>query len=369
MRSSSHERSILSLALGYYRSGSSRFSQGHARPWSGKRRGCRHVGRFGVDGAAGNGGRLEEVGLPLLRHRLRRAGRLRGGKVVNVRGDEEAHNKGVICIKGTMLRALPELPGRLLTPKIREGNKFVNATWDQALDLVAKKFQEILKAHGPDALAFYGSGQLFIEESYTANKMFKAGLRTNNVNGNPRLCMASAAVGYVNVFGKDEPAGCYEDIDHADCFFLIGSNAFECHPPVFERIRRRRAVSPQTKLICVDPRRTRTAELSDIHLPVVPGTDMLLLNAMAQVICEQGWADRKFIAEHVNFNDEGKTVSFEEYARFLNAYRPEKVAGELGVSAEAIREVAYHFAKSPATMSLWTMGMNQSAKDRRSTKV
>jgi nitrate reductase NapA len=103
--------------------------------------------------------------------------------------------------------------------------------------------------------------------------------------------MASAAFGYVQTFGKDEPCGAYEDLDHADCFFLVGANPMECHPPVFERMLRRKRGRPETRIISVDPRRTPTAEHSDVHLQVIPGTDLLLLNAMAQVICAQGLHD------------------------------------------------------------------------------
>src|SRR6187551_936534 len=208
---------------------------------------------------------------------------MRAGLVTDVRGDELAHNAGVICVKGSMLRALPYVQGRLTTPMIRragKGSPLTPATWEEAMTLVASKFQEAITAAGPDSVAFYGSGQLFTEESYTANKLFKAGIRTNNVDGNPRLCMASAASGYIQVYGKDEPPGCYEDIDYADCFFVIGANPFECHPPLFERIQRRRRTRAGTKLIVVDPRRTATAAHADLNLAPVPGTDLLLLNAM-----------------------------------------------------------------------------------------
>lgn len=284
---------------------------------------------------------------------------MRNGQVVDIRGDELAHNQGVICVKGSMNRALPDLPGRLMTPKIRREGKLVDASWDEALSLVAEKFSSSISQHGPDSVAFYGSGQLFTEESYTANKLFKAGIRTNNVDGNPRLCMASAASGYVQVYGKDEPPGCYEDIDHADCLFVFGANPFECHPPLFERIQRRRRTHRETFLIVVDPRRTPTAERSDLHLAPVPGTDLLLLNAMAQVICEKKWFDRDFVAAHLNFKQDGKVVTFEAFQEFLEDYRPEKVEAELGISASVIREVAFKFARSKATTSLWTMGVNQ----------
>ncbi|MCI0461399.1 MAG: nitrate reductase [Gemmataceae bacterium] len=284
---------------------------------------------------------------------------MRDGRITDIRGDELAHNKGVICVKGSMLRSLPYVPGRLTTPKIRRDDKLVDATWDEAMSLVAQKFREAIQESGHDAVAFYGSGQLFIEESYTANKLFKAGIRTNNVDSNARLCMASAASGYVQVYGKDEPPGSYEDMDHADCFFLIGANPFECHPPLFERIQRRRRLHKDTHLICVDPRRTLTAQHADVHLAPVPGTDLLLLNAMAHVICKEGLLDKAFIDKHVRFSDGSKTVDLAAFEEFLEPYRPETVAAELGLAAREIRDAAFRFARSKATMSLWTMGINQ----------
>jgi len=284
---------------------------------------------------------------------------LRGGQISDIRGDELAHNRGVICVKGATLGSLPHIPGRLTSPKIRRDGKLVDASWEEAMGLVAQKFQEAIRESSPDAVAFYGSGQLYIEESYTANKLFKAGIRTNNVDSNARLCMASAAAGYTQVYGKDEPPGCYEDMDHADCFFLIGANMFECHPPLFERIQRRRRTHSGTTLICVDPRRTRTAEHADIHLAPVPGTDLLLLNALAQVICAEHLYDEAFLARQVRFSDGEKTVDFAAFQEFLQRYTPEAVESQLGIAAERIRATAFRFARSRATMSLWTMGINQ----------
>ena len=284
---------------------------------------------------------------------------MKDGRVVDVRGDELAHNKGVICIKGSMLPELTRIQGRLKSPKIRRAGKLVDASWDEAMGLVAATFSQCIDQFGPDSVAFYGSGQLFTEESYTANKLFKAGIRTNNVDGNPRLCMASAASGYISTFGKDEPPGCYADADHADCYFMMGANSYECHPPIFERIRQRKRANPNTVIVCVDPRRTKTAEHSDIHLAVIPGTDLLLLNSMAFVIFDDGLQDQNFIDKHVRFSNGERDVDQAAFQQFLQSYAPEKVEQELGVSAADIRRVAYLFAKSPATMSLWTMGINQ----------
>lgn len=284
---------------------------------------------------------------------------MREGLVTDVRGNEEAHNKGIICVKGATLPQLTRAPGRLLRPRIRKQGRLVEASWEEAMSLIAERFQSAIREHGPDSVAFYGSGQLLIEESYTANKLFKAGIRTNNVDGNPRLCMASAAAGYTQVFGKDEPCGSFADLDEATCFFIFGANPAECHPPIFERIRQRQKRHPQTEVLVVDPRRTRTAEVSTLHLPVIPGTDLLLLNAMAQVICQEGLIDQGFVQEHVRFSDGGQTIQLQDFRDFLADYTPEKVADRLGIAASTIREVAYRFARARATLSLWTMGANQ----------
>lgn len=268
----------------------------------------------------------------------------RNGKLVDVRGDELAHNRGRVCVKGSLCVEIPRLPGRLLRPRI--GGR--DASWDEAMSRVAAEF----KRHEPSAVAFYGSGQLYTEESYSANKLFKAGFRSNNVDGNPRLCMSSAAFGYIQTFGKDEPMGCYEDLDHATCFFVIGANLAECHPVLFERIKLR---LPKAKMIVVDPRRTGTAARADRFLQIVPGTDLLLLNAMCQVIVRDGLVDRAFVEEHCEF--EGG--DFENYRNFLEPYAPEKVCAVIGLSVAEVREAAHLFATSAATTSLWTMGMNQ----------
>ncbi len=280
-------------------------------------------------------------------------------KIIRVKGDPEAHNKGVICIKGSTLTELNELPNRLTTPKIKRNGKFEEASWEEAMSLVAEKFKTAIDENGPNSVAYYGSGQLYIEESYTANKLFKGGIGTNNVDGNPRLCMASAAVGYTQTFGKDEPPGCFEDIDHANLFFLFGANMYECHPPLWERITIRRKSNPSVKIISVDPRNTDSAQRSDKHLPVVPGTDLLLLNAMAYEIVNNELYDKNMVENHVSFSDGSKAVSFNDYVKFLQDYKPENVAEELGLTVAEIKEVAYQFATSGATMSLWTMGANQ----------
>ncbi|MDJ0867624.1 MAG: nitrate reductase [Myxococcota bacterium] len=285
---------------------------------------------------------------------------MREGRVVEVRGDEDAHNRGKVCVKGTLLPRLLEAQGRVLHPQIRENGSLRRASWDEAMTLVASRFRAAIDEAGPDAVGYYGSGQLFSEESYTANKLFKAGIGTNNVDGNPRLCMASAAVGYTKVFGKDEPPGAHEDVDHADVFFIIGANPAECHQPIFERILARRRMHPETTIVCVDPRRSLTADHSDIHLAPRPGSDLLLLWSMAHVMLHGGLVDRQFVDAHVSMlTAEGTPTDWDGLARFLEDYAPDRVTERLGIPSSRIVEVAHLFATRPATMSLWTMGMNQ----------
>ncbi len=281
-------------------------------------------------------------------------------QIAKIRGDQEASNKGIICIKGSLLANLYRDLPRLSSPQIRKNGQLVKATWKEAFDLIEEKFKAAIRESGPNSVAFYGSGQLETEASYTANKIFKAGIGTNNVDSNARLCMASAAVGYTQVFGKDEPLGSYTDLDHATCYFILGANIHEAHPPLFERIKQRKDNDPNIKVICVDPRLSETAEsLADIHIDLTPGTDMLLLNSMAYLIMKNNWADLNFIQEHISFNDGKEKVNLNDYLRFLEDYAPEKTAAEIGVSIDKIKEITYWFSKSSATTSLWTMGANQ----------
>ncbi|MCG8563782.1 MAG: molybdopterin-dependent oxidoreductase, partial [Desulfobacterales bacterium] len=209
---------------------------------------------------------------------------VKGEKVVRIKGDPNNHNKGFLCLKGALLVPVIYAKDRITTPMIRKNGTLTPASWDEALDYTANKFKTALAQDGPDAVAYYGSGQALTEETYLASKIFKAGLKSNNVEGNPRLCMASAVGGYVTTFGKDEPMGSYDDIDATSCFFIIGSTTSEGHPILFRRIARRKQADPNVKIIVVDPRRTSTARIADLHAPLKPGTDLAILNAMAHHI-------------------------------------------------------------------------------------
>ncbi len=289
---------------------------------------------------------------------------VKDGKVTSVKGDADDHNAGFLCLKGFLLPQIMGATDRLHVPLIRKGNAFVRASWEEAMSLVASRFKAAIEQGGPDAVGFYGSGQALTEETYAANKLFKAGLRTNNVDGNPRLCMASAVAGYVSSFGKDEPMGCYEDIDHADVMLLIGTNTSEAHPILFRRILKRKQTGQDVKIVVLDPRRTATSRIADLHLSFTPGTDLAILNAMAHVLFAEGLVDEGFIARHLLFGEgaeANKTLA--DYKTFLAGYTPGQAAAVSGARAEDIVTAARWFgAKGRTAMSMWTMGLNQRTK-------
>ncbi|WP_456408953.1 molybdopterin oxidoreductase family protein [Caldithrix abyssi] len=286
---------------------------------------------------------------------------VKNGKVVAVRGDKfNTINKGHLCIKGFYLHKVIYSKTRLTHPMIKKNGKFEKVSWDEALDYVAKKFNEIRKQHGPDALAFYGSGQAETEETYMANKLFKGCIGTNNMEGNPRLCMASAVGGYLTSLGLDEPSGTYDDIEKAELFLLIGSNTAEAHPILFERIVRHKAKNPNVKIVIIDPRTTPTDQVADLHLFPKPGWDLAILHAMARIIIKEGYADEQFIKDNVVIKgNDKKNMTFEQYKQFLEKYTPEYASKISGVPAEDIVKAARLFGQAKTAMSMWTMGINQ----------
>ena len=199
----------------------------------------------------------------------------------------------------------------------------------------------------PEEIAFYISGQLLTEDYYAVNKLAKGFLGTNNVDSNSRLCMSSAVAGYTGALGSDGPPPSYADIDEAECLFLVGSNAAACHPIVWNRMRSKGAF-----LIVADPRRTPTAEHADLHLPVRPGTDLPLLNAMLHVIERDGLLDRTFLERHTRGAEDTLTVAAD--------WPPERAAEVCGVPAEDIVAAARRFGQTKRAMALWSMGVNQS---------
>lgn len=272
-----------------------------------------------------------------------------------VRGDR-AHpsSQGQICVKGgTVADALKK--DRLAYPMFRESldDAFRQISWQEAWDRVVARIHDVRSsALGSDGICMYGSGQLCTEDYYVAQKLLKGCLRTNNFDSNSRLCMSSAVSGYIRSFGSDGPPCCYEDLDLTDCAFIIGSNTAECHPIVFNRLRKNHKKNPTTKLIVVDPRRTDTAAVADLHLAIQPGTDIDLLNGMAHILWQHGQIDQTFIDHH--------SVGFDAYQEIIHHYSPDVVAQRCGIARADLETAAAYWAEAQGVLSLWCVGVNQS---------
>jgi len=279
-----------------------------------------------------------------------------GGTVKRVKGDpDHPSSLGDLCAKAVHLPPTLRTPDRLLHPQLRSRRDagLRRVPWDLAVRVVADKLRDISATHGPDAIAFYGSGQLLTEEYYVASKLAKGFLGTNNFDTNSRLCMASAAAGYTRSLGADAPPGSYADIDTADCFFLIGTNTAECHPVTWKRIRKRKlAARDEVAVIVADPRWTETADIADLHLSLRPGSDIALLNAMLHVLWKDGVLATRFIDEH--------TTGWAGLESLIARYSPERAAALTGLSAGIIVTAARRFGAARAAMTLWSMGINQS---------
>ncbi|MFD7839488.1 molybdopterin-dependent oxidoreductase [Streptomyces sp. NPDC059761] len=262
-------------------------------------------------------------------------------------------NAGRLCTKGATHADLLAAPGRLGTALVREerGAEPTAVALDAAITRTAQRLRAVLDAHGPDALSLYVSGQMSLEAQYLANKLAKGFLRTNQIESNSRLCMASAGTGYKLSLGADGPPGSYEDFERADAFFVIGSNMADCHPILFLRMMDR-VKSAGAKLIVVDPRRSATADKADLFLQIRPGTDLALLNGLLHLLVEGGRTDPAFIAEH--------TEGWEDMPAFLRDYPPATVAEITGIPEADIRLAARWIGEADEWMSCWTMGLNQS---------
>jgi assimilatory nitrate reductase catalytic subunit len=260
--------------------------------------------------------------------------------ITMVKGDpSHPANYGHLCTKGASLHLCTDPAARLLYPEVN-GER---TSWNDALDYTAKKFARIIAEHGPDAVAFYISGQLLTEDYYVFNKLAKGLIGTNNVDTNSRLCMSSAVAGYKMSLGADAPPCAYEDIDAADVIFIAGSNTAWAHPVLWQRVENSKA-----KVIVVDPRATVTARAADLHLQVKPGTDVALFSAMLHVLQAEKLLDQDFIR-----------LRTEGFAS-LKPLSPEEAAAICEIPAEQIVQAARMFGSANAALSLYCQGLNQS---------
>src|SRR5688500_9843970 len=247
-----------------------------------------------------------------------------GNNLLKVRGDpSHPSNLGRLCQKGASVAQTVNVTTRLRFPMIRDARGTLGVvSSDTAVEHVSRELTSILQQDGPGAIAFYLSGQLTTESQYLASKFAKGCLRTNHVDSNSRLCMSSAASGMTLSLGSDGPPTCYADIELADTFFFVGSNAADCHPVVFDRVARR-IERGRAECVVVDPRRTATAAAATLHLRVRPGTDRALLNGLLHLLHKWGKLDRAYIAGH--------TEGWAELEAMLADYPPEHVAVVCGV--------------------------------------
>lgn len=265
--------------------------------------------------------------------------------VVSVRGDEShPANLGRLCVKGSALGETTGLRGRLLHPVV-DGNE---TQWSQALKTAGERLRAIIDTYGPQAVAFYASGQLLTEDYYAANKLMKGFIGSANIDTNSRLCMSSAVTGYKRAFGEDIVPCSYEDIERTDLVVLVGSNAAWTHPVLFQRLAQARKENPALKVVVIDPRRTATCDIADLHLALTPGSDAGLFVGLLNAIA-------------VHAND---SAEFDEQANAQNlakAWPAERVAAFCGLPLAEVLIFYDWFLTAPRAVTLYTMGINQSS--------
>ncbi|WDE05752.1 nitrate reductase [Thalassomonas viridans] len=272
------------------------------------------------------------------------------GQAVKLSGTpEHPANFGRLCVKGTNLLATNHHQGRLLHPVIH-GER---ASWDLAIDTVAARFSEIIKKHGPDAVAFYGSGQLLTEDYYVANKLMKGYIGSANIDTNSRLCMSSAVSGYKRAFGEDLVPCSYQDLENTDLILLIGSNAAWTHPVLFQRMEKAKSVNPRLQIFAIDPRRTASAELADCHLPIKPGSDAALFNGLLCFLADNQGLDQAYVDNFTN-----------NFAACLELAKPwtlTRTAAYCGISEALLTRLYRAFIGNKRVISFYSMGINQSS--------
>ena len=283
-----------------------------------------------------------------------------GAQITGVRGDpDHPANFGRLCTKGTNLH-LTATPVVLQHQRLRDPQRRAQRGaapevigWDDANREIAQRLLAIRAAHGPESIGIYISGQLLTEDYHAFNKLARAVIGTPHIDSNSRLCMSSAVVGYKQTLGADAPPCSYEDIELADCVLVSGANPAWAHPILFRRLEAARAKRAGHKLIVIDPRRTETAELADLHLQIRPGTDVALCHGLLHAIIWQGWAAADFIA--------ASTAGFAELKALVRDWAPARAARVCGVAEADIWRAAEWFATSPASLSLYCQGLNQSS--------
>ncbi len=257
-------------------------------------------------------------------------------------------NFGRLCVKGSKLLETNSASGRLLTPKVN-GQA---SDWTTAVNTVADKFKQVIAEHGPDAVAFYVSGQLLTEDYYVANKLMKGYIGSANIDTNSRLCMSSAVAAYKKSLGADAVPCCYEDLEQTDLLVLVGSNAAWTHPVLFQRIERAKKLNPAMRVITIDPRRTATSEIASQHLSIKPGTDVALFNGLINYLEHQQGLDQEYIASF--------TENFEQVLASCQQWDVAKVAATCDITALEVEQFYSLFVQTDKVVTAYCMGVNQS---------
>ena len=268
---------------------------------------------------------------------------------VEIKGDpDHPANFGRLCSKGSALGETVGLEGRLLYPEV-DGMK---ADWNSALDHVANTFTQTIRDHGPDSVAFYVSGQILTEDYYVANKLMKGFIGSANIDTNSRLCMASSVAGHRKAFGSDTVPGVYEDLELADLIVLVGSNLAWCHPVLYQRIEAAKQANPDLKVVLVDPRRTMTANIADLHLAIAPDGDVALFSGLLTYLAEQSELDQTYIDKH--------TAGFDKCLSSAKLLSADEIALKTGLTAAQLREFFSLFANHKKVVTVYSQGVNQS---------
>ncbi|KIQ03188.1 nitrate reductase [Agrobacterium tumefaciens] len=269
---------------------------------------------------------------------------------VTVKGDpDHPANLGRLCSKGSALAETIDLEGRLLHPQVN-GEQ---VTWNSALDLVASKFSEAIAEHGPDAVAFYVSGQLLTEDYYVANKLMKGFIGSANIDTNSRLCMSSSVAGHRRAFGSDTVPGLYEDIFEADLVILTGSNLAWCHPVIYQRLAAAKVERPQMRIVVIDPRRTMTCDIADMHLAVRPDGDVALFTGLLAHLAKCRAIHQTYV--------ENFTINFDAAIQSAGKYSFPEIAEATGLTITELTEFYDLFERTQKTVTCYSQGVNQSA--------
>src|ERR1700728_3144669 len=269
---------------------------------------------------------------------------------VQVRGDpDHPANRGALCSKGHALGETVGLEGRLLQPRVHGQD----TDWAAALDAVASGFRRIIDQHGPDSVAFYVSGQLLTEDYYVANKLMKGFIGSANIDTNSRLCMASSVAGHRRGFGADVVPGTYEDLELADLVVLVGSNLAWCHPVLYQRIAAAREKRPEMRIVLVDPRRTMTVDIADLHLPIRADGDCALFAGLLAWLADHEAVDHDYVVAH--------TAGFNEALSAACSEGFDGIVEQTGLQTDQLTDFYALFAGASKVVTVYSQGVNQSS--------